>query len=441
MSTPWKDWREWEEVRHGLLEGSPTECEQALELVEVWKARSLLPLAVESSSVIVSLFVADKVLPTQPGGAVARLQEISKRHSWCLALVRFINGFADIGQKGHSARPVLHLIRQLGISEHLVSLRHEGTHGALPSLPALRAACGYALDWLISSYWEPTRQHIERLGTTFRELIRRYARSFDRTSDAATSKRQKTLGHLIQRLSSPMPLQLFCECLLPLLVPGAPPPSFVQRPLATQTDTQTDADSHYYESLIDGFSSRSSVEKCWKSCVDALAAGVGPSLGYALVLALAPFASTDAGAAWINFLFESSALTLEHLDYLPHEPLRAAAQKSPASPVAAMLLQRHGAPQMSSAPVDLDQAEALVVRLRAEKRSRHCNVFTPAGTSLSLEPRTLDIAPLLMPLVVESEFEEHNNVGVSDDSDERQIEGADESQQAQRLRKKRLRWL
>ncbi len=43
--------------------------------------------------------------------------------------------------------------RPAGLPRALVDVRHDATHGELPSLPLLRAAAAAGLDWLRASYW------------------------------------------------------------------------------------------------------------------------------------------------------------------------------------------------------------------------------------------------------------------------------------------------
>jgi len=51
---------------------------------------------------------------------------------------RFVNGLVDVQQKGVYAQSVATVAESLGLPHSFVDLRHEATHGALPSLPLLR---------------------------------------------------------------------------------------------------------------------------------------------------------------------------------------------------------------------------------------------------------------------------------------------------------------
>lgn len=44
--------------------------------------------------------------------------------------------------------------KQIGLPASFVELRHEATHGDLPSLVVLRRAAERALDWLWNDYWK-----------------------------------------------------------------------------------------------------------------------------------------------------------------------------------------------------------------------------------------------------------------------------------------------
>ena len=54
-----------------------------------------------------------------------------------LSLSRFVNGLVDAQQKGVYAKSVAAVAEALDLPHAFVDLRHEATHGALPSLPLL----------------------------------------------------------------------------------------------------------------------------------------------------------------------------------------------------------------------------------------------------------------------------------------------------------------
>ena len=88
----------------------------------------------------------------QPGELRSAAQ-LAVRLSYAVAIVRFVNGFADAAQRGVGARSVEGLAKEMGLPVHLVDLRHAATHGALPALQILRFSARTALEWLREHYW------------------------------------------------------------------------------------------------------------------------------------------------------------------------------------------------------------------------------------------------------------------------------------------------
>ena len=79
--------------------------------------------------------------------------------------------------------------KQIGLPTSFVELRHEATHGDLPSLVVLRKAAKKALEWLWKDYWEYFHVHMgnldednlsafkdgrEKLKQNFRDILRSY---------------------------------------------------------------------------------------------------------------------------------------------------------------------------------------------------------------------------------------------------------------------------
>jgi hypothetical protein len=127
--------------------------EQALEMVEVWKARSngleALPHAVESTTALVQVSLRDY---SQQNTSVTEL-----RLAYSSAIVRCINGLADaLQQQRFVAAPVSTLCGQLGIPSWLVDIRHEASHNSLPTLGVLRLGAAALLNYWKSEYWIPS---------------------------------------------------------------------------------------------------------------------------------------------------------------------------------------------------------------------------------------------------------------------------------------------
>lgn len=74
-----------------------------------------------------------------------------------------MNGFVDTAQRGVFAAPIHRLAEQLSIPLYMVEIRHDVTHGRLPSIEYLRIAAKDALRWLDVHYWLPQSQLLESL--------------------------------------------------------------------------------------------------------------------------------------------------------------------------------------------------------------------------------------------------------------------------------------
>ena len=72
---------------------------------------------------------------------------------YTISLIRFLNGFVDPLQKSLFNRSVKSLASTIGLQE-FVDLRHEGTHGDLPTLSECREKCKDGVQWLIENYWD-----------------------------------------------------------------------------------------------------------------------------------------------------------------------------------------------------------------------------------------------------------------------------------------------
>jgi hypothetical protein len=105
--------------------------ERAINRLSGWKFAGSLPFALEAT---LSLLVAIQVDVEQPTSS------LSRRNTYALAIVRFINGLVDPLQSGPHARSIAAIATQIGIPLSLVELRHAATHEELPSLVALRQA-------------------------------------------------------------------------------------------------------------------------------------------------------------------------------------------------------------------------------------------------------------------------------------------------------------
>ena len=129
--------------------------EEAFDTVSVWKARAKsgegLPHAVESTYHLAHVYWRDRNHLNTNNISTTEL-----RLSYSSAIVRTINGFADVlQQQRFVASSVSLLCSKLGIPAWIVDIRHEASHNALPSLGVLRLATCTLMEFLKTEYWIP----------------------------------------------------------------------------------------------------------------------------------------------------------------------------------------------------------------------------------------------------------------------------------------------
>jgi len=66
---------------------------------------------------------------------------------------RFVTGLLDSEQDAKYKVSMYAKAKQIGLPASFVELRHEATHGDLPSLVVFRRAAERSLDWLWNDYW------------------------------------------------------------------------------------------------------------------------------------------------------------------------------------------------------------------------------------------------------------------------------------------------
>ena len=208
---PWHSWAEWEFVADAFLrrrrrrlpekdddEKKKTEKKRrALELVQMWRTRGRVPVAVDAHAQIVELQLMDEELmmkkkkmmmmmkknnPRDDGDGEDKKKETTTsnhqqsestlRLSYAMTLTRLVNGICDQSQKGKFAVSVQTLATQLDVPRTLVDIRHDSTHNQLPSIQRLRKASEDAIEWLEVKYWERQKQKLERVVEEMRLAIR-----------------------------------------------------------------------------------------------------------------------------------------------------------------------------------------------------------------------------------------------------------------------------
>jgi len=151
--TVWRDWSEWRYVFDTLRSDDRTQRKRGVQRVAAWRTRGKVPVAVCATASLVEVSLLDT--------------EESPISPWCLrqlysmALIRLINALADTAQRGKFALSIESLLRTLEWPAWLVDLRHQATHGELPSLEILRIAGQTALSKLHERFWLPQQEVIE----------------------------------------------------------------------------------------------------------------------------------------------------------------------------------------------------------------------------------------------------------------------------------------
>lgn len=149
---PWIDREEVRNVYNELFSKNVMLQKHAVGRITVWKCRSMnrLPSAVESTMSFINAQIA-----RQSEGLETVEMDFQLRSMYSMALIRFVNHITERGQQGTYARPVHVIASEVGVPEWIVELRHDATHGSLPSLSELEAATSWALQWLREKFWEP----------------------------------------------------------------------------------------------------------------------------------------------------------------------------------------------------------------------------------------------------------------------------------------------
>lgn len=150
VTFPWIDREEVKSVYDELFSSDVNLKRPAVDRISVWKCRVMerLPTAIESTSVLIKAEIEFEQM------TLTHEAELYLRNMYSMALIRFVNHITERGQQYTYARPVHIVAAEFGVPEWIVELRHEATHGALPSLNALRAAAKWAIFWLKEQFWD-----------------------------------------------------------------------------------------------------------------------------------------------------------------------------------------------------------------------------------------------------------------------------------------------
>ena len=118
--------------------------------VAAWKLRPPLPHAVESTWLLTEACLADIPHTSSSDGGIS---VFSIKAGYLTALTRFVTAVLDASQTAKYKVSMYTKAAELGLPAMFVDLRHEATHGEMPSLEVLREAARKALDWIWEDYW------------------------------------------------------------------------------------------------------------------------------------------------------------------------------------------------------------------------------------------------------------------------------------------------
>eukprot|EP01039_Chlorochromonas_danica_P008867 gene8867-9779_t len=166
-------WNEWLYVKRVLLDLSPKErlfeLVHCQDVIAMWRARQHIPHSVDITAEMVDLMMKDPVLSQlhleheHIPHPIFFYQDHELTLLYSLTIIRAINGITEPSQQGYYVRSILTIAEELGLPGWIVELRHDATHGHLPSLSVLRAACRYLLTWYEKHYWKPQYEELEKL--------------------------------------------------------------------------------------------------------------------------------------------------------------------------------------------------------------------------------------------------------------------------------------
>ena len=137
--TPWSCTNEWSAVRDLVVGRHPT----ALSHLMVWSSRvARLPAGVETTVSLLQAYLATPHTPL----------------SIATAVNRFLNHISHLGMALWDVSRLHEAASRLSVPEWVVEVRHETTHGAMPTITLLRAAMHFALAWLDTHYWKEVQE-------------------------------------------------------------------------------------------------------------------------------------------------------------------------------------------------------------------------------------------------------------------------------------------
>lgn len=156
---PWSSWDEWSDVERLTKSKDASGISEAQRRVSMWRLRRSvsIPIAYQALVSLRALLFSSKSCTDYD----------NDNYTWRLAvsmcIVRLVNGLTDRLQ-GARARSVKYLSTQLELPGVLVHIRHQSTHGPLPTEKQLRVAAVAAVEWIDKHYIGPQRNAVHSSG-------------------------------------------------------------------------------------------------------------------------------------------------------------------------------------------------------------------------------------------------------------------------------------
>ncbi|KAI7858440.1 Las1-like-domain-containing protein [Circinella umbellata] len=217
---PWRSHEELTQVHDWLYSDSKVGMRKGVNRVLAWKARQNIPTAIESTLQFIQIRLSDSENSTFSA------EEL--RLTYSMAIVRLVNGSIDPMQ--NKARPVAVSIMadRINMPGWFVEIRHDATHGYLPTLALLRDAANQALAWIGETYWAPALQtdrkpvveegklrDMQRALEYYRkQCISTQQKNTKQRSEAISRIKENTMKRLLQIVS---PIDIL-EGLIPVLL-------------------------------------------------------------------------------------------------------------------------------------------------------------------------------------------------------------------------------
>eukprot|EP01132_Coremiostelium_polycephalum_P003149 gene3149-3938_t len=166
----WFDWEEWKTIYKYLYSDNKEKQNYALKRVSAWKSRGNLPISIEVTSYFIELLNNSK-----------NRSENEIELGLSMAICRMVNGFIDSTQNAFNRRNMFFRAEMLNLPKMFVDIRHEASHGRLPSIHLLKLICGSALNWVDDTYWRPQMSMFGHGFTETMKLLTDYRDAFRQT--------------------------------------------------------------------------------------------------------------------------------------------------------------------------------------------------------------------------------------------------------------------